>query len=64
MGQSAPSARLQITHNLGGAVDVPGSPAATHRDVDWLGKRSDRNQLKFNKKKCKVLHVGPVQTEG
>lgn len=46
-------------HNIiRGAADVSGNHAATQKNLDWLGKGSDRNQSKFSNKKCKVLLMG------
>ena len=42
----------------GGVTDVPEGHAATQKDLVRLETRADRNLLKFNKGKCKVLHLG------
>jgi len=42
----------------GAAAQMPEGHAATQRDFSRLGKRADRNLLKFDKGKDKVLHVG------
>ena len=38
-------------------VDTQEGCAATHRDLDRLEKWADRNVMKFNKQKCKILHL-------
>ena len=43
---------------LGGAADTPAGCAATRRDLDRLESWVERNLIKFNKGKCKALHLG------
>ncbi|KAJ7401348.1 hypothetical protein BTVI_96971 [Pitangus sulphuratus] len=43
---------------LCGAVDKLKERAATQRDLDRLERWADANLMKFNKEKCKVLHLG------
>jgi len=51
MGLSAPSASLQT-----GVVNTPEGRDVIQRDLDR--HRSCVNLMRFNKVKCKVLHVG------
>ncbi|GAB0176817.1 mitochondrial enolase superfamily member 1 [Grus japonensis] len=43
---------------LGGVADTPEGHAAIQRDFDRLEKWADRNLMKFNEEKQKVLHLG------
>ena len=43
---------------LSGAVGMPEGRDAIQRALDRLGKRGWANLVKFNKAKCKVLHLG------
>ncbi|GAB0180571.1 mitochondrial enolase superfamily member 1 [Grus japonensis] len=42
---------------LGGVADRPEGCAAMQRDLDRLEKWADRNLVKFNNEKCKVLSL-------
>ena len=58
MGWIAPLASLQTTPNLSDAVDTLEERDAIQRNLDRFERQAHVKLMKFNKAKCKVLHVG------
>lgn len=46
-----------MTEKLGGIAATPEGCAGIKRDLDRMKKWADRNFMKFNKEKCKVLQL-------
>lgn len=47
-----------MTEKLGGIAATPEGCAGIKRDLDRMKKWADRNFMKFNKEKCKVMNLG------
>lgn len=57
VGQSTPSAHLQVTRNREERVDAPDGRAAVEGDLDGLEKQANRILVKPNKGKYQILDV-------
>ncbi|KAK4829973.1 hypothetical protein QYF61_008104 [Mycteria americana] len=57
-GAECPLRKVTDNTKLGGVADTPEGHAAIQRDLNRVEKWADRNLMKFNKEKSKVLHLG------
>ncbi|KAK4815973.1 hypothetical protein QYF61_010841 [Mycteria americana] len=57
-GQECTCSKIADDTKLGGVGGTPEGRAAMELDLDRLEKWADRNLMKFNKEKCKVLPLG------
>ena len=46
------------SEQLGGVADTPESCATIQQDLNGLQSWAERNLVRFNKNKCRVLHLG------
>lgn len=56
MGQNLPPKFADDTQ-LGRGVNMPDGCVAIHKDLNRLEKRANKNLMKFNKRKCQILHL-------
>ena len=57
-GADCTLSRFGEDKKLGGLADMPEGCAAIQRDLDRPEKWAVRSLMKFNKRKCKDLHLG------
>uniref|UniRef100_A0A8B9BJI6 Reverse transcriptase domain-containing protein n=1 Tax=Anser brachyrhynchus TaxID=132585 RepID=A0A8B9BJI6_9AVES len=57
-GIVSPLSQYADDTKLGGVADTPEGCAAIQQDLDWLERWAGRSQMRFNKSKCRVLHLG------
>ena len=56
-GTNCAPSKLADDTKLGGVVDTPDGCAVIQRNLNCLVKWAERNIVKFNKRKCEVLHL-------
>uniref|UniRef100_A0A8C3CN94 Reverse transcriptase domain-containing protein n=1 Tax=Cairina moschata TaxID=8855 RepID=A0A8C3CN94_CAIMO len=57
-GRASTLSKYTDDTKVGGVADTPEGCAAIQQDLDQLERWAGRNQMRFSKSKCRVLHLG------